>query len=206
MSGYTRTMEMLIEQLGRLPGIGARSAERIAFHLLKDQDGDAIRLADAIRELKERTRHCSRCYNLTEDDPCAICADPSRDGGLVCVVEQPRDLINIEATGTFRGVYHVLMGHLSPLEGIEPEDLTIDQLLRRVDNGVVREVILATNPTMEGDGTALHVASLLAGRPGPGGSPVQVTRLARGLPTGSQLEYANKSMLADAITGRQKMG
>ena len=201
MSGYTQTMERLIEQLGKLPGIGARSAERIAFHLLKASTEDAMQLADAIRNLKERTRHCSRCFNLTEDDPCSICADQARDKTTVCVVEQPKDLMNIESTGTFRGVYHVLMGHLAPLEGIEPSDLTIDPLLRRIEAEGVREVILATNPTMEGDGTAMHIAALLAGNP-----QCKVTRLARGIPSGSQLEYANKSMLADAITGRQKMG
>ncbi|MDD4889118.1 MAG: recombination mediator RecR [Phycisphaerae bacterium] len=201
MSGYTQTMERLIAELGRLPGIGARSAERIAFHLLKAKTDDAMRLADAIRDLKTRTRHCSRCYNLTEADPCPICSDPARDARTICVVEQPKDLMNIESTGTFRGVYHVLMGHLAPLEGVEPADLTIDPLLRRVESEGVREVILGTNPTIEGDGTALLIASLLAGREG-----VQVTRLARGLPSGSQLEYANKSMLADAISGRQKMG
>lgn len=194
-------MERLIAQLGRLPGIGARSAERIAFYLLKAETADALQLADAIRDLKQLTRHCKQCYNLAESELCPICSDASRDSGIVCVVEQPKDLINIESTGTFRGVYHVLMGHLSPLDEIEPSDLTIEQLVRRVENGTVREVILATNPTMEGDGTAMHVAARLAHLPN-----VQVTRLARGLPSGSQLEYANRSMLADAIAGRQKMG
>jgi len=198
--GYTQTMERLIEQLGRMPGIGPRSAERIAFHLLKASTEDALALADAIRDLKSKTRHCSRCFNLTEQDPCPICANPQRDARALCVVEQPKDLLNIESTGVFRGLYHVLMGHLSPLEGIEPDDLTVEQLIRRVENEAVEEIILATNPTMEGDGTALYVTSLLAGK------PVKVTRLARGLPSGSQLEYANKSMLADAISGRQKMG
>ena len=201
MSGYTQAMEKLIEQLGRLPGIGARSAERIAFHLLDAPKDEALALADAIAALKTKTRLCSRCYHLTEDDPCPICSDPTRDTGLICVVEQSRDLINIESTGTFRGVYHVLMGQVAPLEGVEPSDLTIDALIQRVRSTGVREVLLATNPTMEGDGTALHIASLLAAAPN-----VTVSRLARGLPSGSQLEYANKSMLADAIAGRQKMG
>ena len=200
MVAYTQTMERLIEQLGRLPGIGARSAERIAFHLLKTKAEDALALADAIRDLKTKTRHCSRCFNLTEQDPCSICADPRRDAKTVCVVEQPKDLLSIESTGMYQGAYHVLMGHLTPLEGIEPEDLTIDPLVKRVDNEGIQEIILATNPTMEGDGTALHIASVLA-RPG-----LKITRLARGLPSGSQLEYANKSILADAISGRQKLG
>ena len=168
---------------------------------MRESEVPAMRLADAIRDLKTRTRHCSRCYNLTEDDPCPICSDPTRDTALMCVVEQSRDLINIESTGTFRGVYHVLMGRVAPLEGVEPSDLTIDPLIQRVRSTGVREVLLATNPTMEGDGTALHIASRLAELPN-----VTVSRLARGLPSGSQLEYANKSMLADAIAGRQKMG
>ncbi len=198
--GYTEAMERLIDRLGNLPGIGARSAERIAFHLLKASGEEALALADAIRDVKTRTKHCSVCFNLTESDPCEICSDPKRDQATVCVVEQPKDLINIESTGSYRGVYHVLMGHLAPLEGIEPEDLTISQLRQRVENGTVQEVILATNPTMEGDGTALHVAQVLAD------AKVNVTRLARGLPTGSQLEYANKSMLADALSGRRPLG
>jgi recombination protein RecR len=202
MSGYTQAMEKLIQQLGRLPGIGARSAERIAFYLLDAPKDEAMALADSIVALKTRTRLCSRCYHLTEDDPCSICSDPSRDTGLMCVVEQSRDLINIESTGTFRGVYHVLMGRVAPLEGVEPTDLTIDALIQRVRSAGVREVLLATNPTMEGDGTALHIASQLAAA----APNVTVSRLARGLPSGSQLEYANKSMLADAIAGRQKMG
>lgn len=201
MSGYTQAMERLIEQLGRLPGIGARSAERIAFHLLKAERDEAMALADAIRDLKTRTRHCSRCYNLTEQDPCAICSDASRDQKTICVVEQPKDLLSIESTGMYRGVYHVLMGHLSALEGIEPQDLTVAALVDRVLSEGVAEVILATNPTMEGDGTSLHIAGMLAMMP-----DVKVTRLARGLPSGSQLEYANRSILSEAISGRQKLG
>jgi len=200
--GYTQAMARVIEQLGRLPGIGARSAERIAFHLLKAPSPEAMALAEAIGDLKTKTRSCSRCYNLTEQDPCSICSDPRRDQRIICVVEQPKDLISIESTGMYHGVYHVLMGHLAPLEGVEPTDLTIEQLLHRVENEGVREVILATNPTMEGDGTALHIASSLAAM---GSTDVKVTRLARGLPSGSQLEYANRSMLVDALSGRQKM-
>jgi recombination protein RecR len=197
--GYTETMQKLIERLGELPGIGARSAERIAFHLLRASSEDAVALADTIRDLKTLTRHCSQCFNLTEQDPCEICADPRRDVSVICVVEQPKDLISIESTGSYRGVYHVLMGHLAPLEGIEPGDLTIGQLIARSGDENVKEIILATNPTMEGDGTALHIAQELAS------CNVSVTRLARGLPTGSQLEYANKSMLADALSGRREL-
>ena len=184
-------------ELSRLPGIGMRSAERIAFHLLKQKPEEAMRLADAIRDVKARIKHCSVCYNLTEDDPCGICADTSRDQGLVCVVEQPKDLLALEAAGLYRGVYHVLLGRISPLEGINPDDLTIEGLVKRLESGIVREVIMGTNPTMEGDGTALFAANLLAG------TGVAVTRLARGLPSGSSLELANAQMLADALDGRR---
>jgi recombination protein RecR len=190
-----------MSELARLPGIGMRSAERIAFHLLKQSPEDALRLADAIRDVKTRIKHCSICYNLTEQDPCGICADPSRDQALVCVVEQPKDLLALEATGLYRGVYHVLLGRISPLEDMEPGDLTIEPLMERLTSGTVREIIMGTNPTMEGDGTALYVQGLVAARfPG-----VQLTRLARGLPAGSNIEYANKNILADAISGRQRM-
>ncbi|MGE5610271.1 MAG: recombination mediator RecR [Bacillota bacterium] len=200
MSGYTQSIQTLMDELARLPGIGMRSAERIAFHLLKEKAEDALRLADAIRDVKTRIRHCSVCYNLTESDPCAICSDASRDQGLVCVVEQPKDLLALESTGLYRGVYHVLLGRISPLDDIEPKDLTIDGLIKRITSGTVREVIMGTNPTMEGDGTALYIQNLLAQYP-----QVQVTRLARGLPAGSSIEYANRNILADAISGRQKM-
>ena len=157
-------------------------------------------LADAIRDVKTRIKHCSVCYNLTEQDPCNICADPSRDQGLVCVVEQPKDLLALESTGLYRGVYHVLLGRISPLEDVHPDDLTIEPLMKRLASGQVREIIMGTNPNMEGDGTALHIQGLVAQQPG-----VQVTRLARGLPTGSNIEYANRNILADAISGRQRM-
>lgn len=183
-------------ELARLPGIGPRSAERIAFHLLRASRDEALRLADAIRDVKEKLRHCSRCFNLTESDPCAICADPQRDQGLIVVVEQPKDLMLLESTNLIRGVYHVLMGHIAPLEGVEPADLTIDALVVRVKAGGVREVVLATNPTMEGDGTALFIQNAL--KP----LNVQISRLARGLAVGSQVEYASRAMLEAAITGR----
>ncbi len=200
MSSYTQSIQNLMNELARLPGIGTRSAERIAFHLLKQKQADAMKLAEAIRDVKMRIKHCSVCYNLTEQDPCSICADNSRDQSLVCLVEQPKDLLALEATGLYRGVYHVLLGRISPLEDVHPADLTIDALVKRVAAGLVREIIMGTNPNMEGDGTALHIQSLIAGYP-----DVSVTRLARGLPAGSNIEYANRNILADAISGRQRM-
>ncbi len=200
MSSYTQPIQNLMNELSRLPGVGIRSAERIAFHLLKQSPEEAMKLADAIRDVKTRIRHCSVCSNLTEQDPCSICSDASRDQAMVCVVEQPKDLLALEATGLYRGVYHVLLGRIAPLEGQEPGDLTIQGLMDRLAGGSVREVIMGTNPTVEGDGTALHLQNLLAAYP-----DVQVTRLARGLPAGSNIEYANRNILADAIAGRQKM-
>jgi len=201
MANYTQSIQNLMNELARLPGIGMRSAERIAFHLLKQNPEDALRLADAIRDVKARIKHCSICYNLTEQDPCNICADPSREQGVVCLVEQPKDLLALETTGLYRGVYHVLLGRISPLEDMDPGDLTIEPLMQRLASGSVREVIMGTNPTMEGDGTALYIQSLIGGR----FPNIQLTRLARGLPAGSSIEYANKNILADAISGRQKM-
>lgn len=188
-----------MSELESLPGIGPRSAERIAFHLLRAGKAEALQLAAAIRDVKQNLRHCSRCFNLTEADPCAICTDPRRDQALVVVVEQPKDLMLLEQTGLIPGVYHVLMGHIAPLEGVEPGDLTIGALVDRVKTGSVREVLLATNPTMEGDGTALYIHTVLE----PLG--VQVSRLARGLAVGSEVQYASRAMLEAAITGRTKM-
>ncbi len=201
MNGYTQSIQNLMSELARLPGIGVRSAERIAFHLLKQSPDEALKLAEAIRDVKTRIRHCSTCYNLTEADPCGICADASRDHGLVCVIEQPKDLLALESAGLYKGVYHVLLGRISPLEGIEPGDLTIEPLMERLASGAIREVIMGTNPTMEGDGTALYVQGLIGAR----FPNVQLTRLARGLPAGSNIEYANRNILADAISGRQRM-
>lgn len=194
--GVAETLAGLMAELARLPGIGPRSAERIAFHLLRVEPAEALRLADAIREVKARLRPCSVCYNLTEQDRCAICADPRRDHSLIVVVEQPKDVMLLEQTGLLSGVYHVLMGHLSALERIEPADLTIDALVERVRAGGVQEVVLATNPTMEGDGTALYIHEVLK----PLG--VKVSQLARGLAVGTQVEYASRAMLQAAITGR----
>lgn len=189
----------LKEKLQRLPGIGARSAERLAFHILLEPRDFAAGLASAILDVKDKVIHCRTCFNLTEADPCAICTDPSRDAGEVWVVEQPKDLMALESTGLIHGQYHVLMGHIAPLEGVEPDDLTIDALVQRVKAGVVREVVLALNPTLEGDGTALHIQSLLSEL------EVRVTRPARGLAVGSQIEYASVGMLEAAIRGRSPM-
>jgi recombination protein RecR len=201
MTSYTQSIQNLINELASLPGIGLRSAERIAFHLLKSRTEDAMKLADAIRDVKTRIKHCSICYNLTEQDPCSICTNASRDQGLVCVVEQPKDLLALESTGLYNGVYHVLLGRIAPLEGIEPGDVTVEPLMERLASGTIREVVMGTNPNMEGDGTALHIQNLIAQR----FPNVQITRLARGLPAGSNIEYANRNILADAIAGRQRM-
>lgn len=190
------SLDRLMAEFQRLPGIGPRSAERLAFHILRTEKDEALRLADAIHSVKENVRHCQRCFNLTESELCGICTDPKRDSTQIIVVEQPKEVLTLEATGVIHGVYHVLMGHIAPLDGVEPGDLTIGPLLERVRSGHVKEVILATNPTMEGDGTLLHIHSLLSG------TGVKVTRLARGLAVGSQLEYATPAMLEAAMTGR----
>jgi recombination protein RecR len=187
----------LIQELNRLPGIGPKSAERLTHHLLAAPRSEVFALADALRAIKEKVRRCGTCCHLTEHDVCELCSDPRRDPSLICVVEQPRDLMALERTSSYKGLYHVLHGRLAPLDGVGPEQLTIDRLLRRVQAGNVREVIMATNPTLEGDGTALYVSSVLA----PTG--VRITRLARGLPSGSVLEFANSQMLADALEGRR---
>jgi len=199
-ASYSGAVDRLIEAFGRLPGVGAKTAERLAHHLLKCPAEEALALAEAIRDVRDRVRHCQTCFHLTEADAplCAICRDPRRDPGLVCVVEQPRDLLALEKAGTYQGVYHVLLGRLAPLQGMGPDQLTLDALDARVRSGVVREVIMATNPNLEGDGTALLVANRLAD------TGVPITRLARGLASGSVLEFANKEMLADAINGRQR--
>jgi recombination protein RecR len=192
-------LERVLQHLNRLPGIGPKSAERLLYYLLSADAAEVLDLAQALRELKERIHPCRQCHHWTEHELCSICADPKRDASVLCVVEQPRDVIALERAGVYRGQYHVLGGRLAPLEGIGPEKLTVDSLLRRVQSGQVREVILATNPTFEGDGTALYLASVLA----PTG--VKVTRLARGLPAGSSLEFANSAMLADALEGRRSL-
>ncbi len=200
MAGTSGAVDRLIEAFGRLPGLGVKSAERLAYHLLKAPAEEALALAEAIRAVKESVRHCSACFHLTEAEQplCEICRDPRRDPGLVCVVEQSRDLLALEKSASFGGVYHVLLGRLAPLQGVGPQELTVDALERRVRSGGIRELIMATNPTLEGDGTALLVANRVAD------TGVAVTRLARGLASGSVLEFANKEMLADAINGRQR--
>jgi recombination protein RecR len=199
-SGRLEALERLIEAFGRLPGIGAKSAERLAHHILKCPPEEALALAEAVREVKERVHHCRNCFHLTEsaEELCSICRDPGRDHAIVCVVEQSRDLQAVERAGTYRGVYHVLLGRLAPLQGVGPDQLTVDALESRVRAGGVREVIMATNPNLEGDGTALLVANRLAEL------DVSISRLARGLASGSVLEFANKEMLADALSGRQR--
>lgn len=192
-----QALERLMEELQKLPGIGARSAERVTFHLLRSSTDEARALADAIIRLKQTIRHCRTCYNLTDQERCAVCVDPRRDHRQIWVVEQPKDVLALEATGLVEGSYHVLMGHIAPLEGVGPGDLTIEALRDRVRREGICEVILATNPTIEGDGTALHVQSILE----PLG--VKTTRLARGLAVGSQLEYATTAMLEAAIRERK---
>jgi recombination protein RecR len=187
----------LTQELGKLPGIGPKTAERLTHHLVAAERQEVLALADALRAIKEAIHPCRQCHNLTEGELCAICRDARRDPTVICVVEQPRDLSALERAATFRGLYHVLGGRLAPLDGIGPEKLTVDSLLRRVKAGGVQEVIMATNPTLEGDGTALYISNLLAG------TGVRLTRLARGLPSGSVLEFANSQMLADALEGRR---
>ena len=195
-SARIESLERLVNELKKLPGIGARSAERLAFHILRSTNDQAQALADAIVDLKKNIRHCSRCHNLCDQELCGICADPRRDCGQVWVVEQPKDIMVLESTGLVQGVYHVLMGHIAPLEGVSADDLTIEQLVARIKSESVREIVLATNPTMEGDGTALYLESVLQ----PLG--VRMVRLARGLAVGSQLEHATTAMLEAAIRGR----
>lgn len=199
MAQLSESVTRVIEQFARLPGIGRKSAERLTYHLLRVPKADALALADAIRDVRENVRYCKTCYNLAESEQCAICLDPRRDRSVLCIVEQPRDLMALEQAGVFRGLYHVLLGRIAPLEGVGPDQLTLDALVERVRTGEFREVIMATNPTVEGDGTALHISNLLAEY------PIQLTRLARGITTGSILEHTNKEILADALTGRQKL-
>ena len=198
-TGYTETVNKLIEELARLPGIGSKTAERLAFHILKSKPADALALAQAISDVKTKIKQCKTCYNFAETETCPICSDTRRDKSRICVVEQPKDVIVLEKTGQCKWVYHVLGGHIAPLDGIEPADLTIDKLVERVKAGGVEEIIMATNPNMVGDGTALYISSLLKG------TGVKITRLARGLATGTTLEYANSRMLSDAITARQPL-
>src|SRR5947199_2450720 len=192
------SVDNLVAQLTRLPGVGTRTAQRLAFHLLRAPKDEALALATALEEVKERVRFCRECGNFTEDELCAICEDARRDRTVVCVVEQPADLISVERTAEYRGLYHVLGGALSPLDGVEPEHLRIDELMRRVDRDGIEEVVLATNPNMTGEATAAYLADRLRGR-------VKVTRLASGLPVGGDLEYADEVTLGRALAGRREM-
>jgi recombination protein RecR len=195
---FSPSVENLIAQLTRLPGIGSRTAQRLAFHILQRPKDEVLALAAALAEVKERVRFCRECGNLTEEELCAICTDTRRDHALICVVEQPVDVVSLERTHEFRGLYHVLGGALSPLDGVEPGDLRIDELLRRVDANGVQEVVLAMNPNMTGEATAGFIADRLRGR-------VRVTRLASGLPVGGDLEYADEVTLGRALSGRREM-
>jgi recombination protein RecR len=197
---YPEPVARLIDALQRLPGIGPKTAQRLTFFLLKRPADEVRELSEALMAVKERIVYCRVCFNVTDEDPCRICADPARETGLICIVEEPNDLLAMERTGEFRGRYHVLLGALSPLDGIGPEDLKIRELLARLDAGGPAEVILATNPNVEGEATALYLAKLL--RP----LGVRVTRIARGLPVGGDLEYADQVTLSKALEGRREIG
>jgi recombination protein RecR len=192
---YAEPISRLIAELAKLPGIGQRTAQRLAFHILRDSEEDALALAEAIREVKEKVGLCEVCFNLAEGPRCRICEDTRRDGGVICVVEEPSDVIPIERTGEYRGLYHVLGGALSPIDGVDPDDLRIGELVSRIGDGEVREIVLATNPTTTGEATALHIAELLRDR-------VTITRLASGLPVGADLEHADEVTLGRALAGR----
>ena len=199
MATYARPVERLITELSKLPSIGPKSAQRIAFHVVRGRPDDARALADALREVKERIRPCRRCFNVTEAEECDICTDTRRDQSLICVVEDPYDIGSIERTGEYRGLYHVLGGALSPLDGIEPEDLRIAELVERVEKEGTKEIVVATNPNTTGEATALFIAQELKGM------PVRVTALASGLPVGGDLEYADEVTLGRAFAGRREI-
>ena len=199
MTFYAEPIARLLEELERLPGIGPKSAQRIAFHILKGDDETADHLADAITEVKRTIHFCSRCFNFASEDLCEYCADSKRDGSLICVVEEPRDVVAIERTGEFRGTYHVLQGAISPIDGIGPEQLRVRELILRLEDGSVTEVVVATNPNVEGETTAVYLARLIK----PLG--VKVTRIASGLPVGGDLEYADEVTLGRALEARREM-
>jgi recombination protein RecR len=199
-SSYAPAVQDLIDELGRLPGIGPKSAQRIAFHLLKLEKTDALRLAKAIAEAKDRIAFCTRCFNLAEGELCAICADPRREEGVLCVVEEPRDVVAVEKTEQYRGRYHVLQGALSPIDGVGPEQLRVRELLERARSEKIEEIILCTNPNIEGETTALYLAKLLQD------TGIKVTRIASGLPVGGDLEYADEMTLGRALEGRRELG
>ncbi|MBI2093501.1 MAG: recombination protein RecR [Candidatus Omnitrophica bacterium] len=196
---YAKPLTMLLQALERLPGIGPRSAERIAFYLLRTSREEARQLAQAIVDVKERLRFCTLCFNLSEADRCPVCQDPARDPSIICVVEEPKDVLAIEKTGSFRGLYHVLLGAIAPLEGVGPELLKIDELLHRLSEGTVQEVIVATDADKDGEITAAHLSKLIRGK------PIRLTRIASGIPVGSHLEYADQATLARALEGRREL-
>jgi recombination protein RecR len=199
LASYARPVERLITELSKLPSIGPKSAQRIAFHVIRGRPDDARALADALRQVKERIRPCRRCFNLTEGEECEICTDPRRDASVICAVEDPYDIGPIERTGEYRGLYHVLGGALSPLDGIEPEDLRIAELVERVEKEGTKEIVIATNPNTTGEATALFIAQELKD------TPVRVTALASGLPVGGDLEYADEVTLGRAFAGRREI-
>lgn len=199
MSFYAAPIARLLEELERLPGIGPKSAQRVAFHILRSDEASAARLAEALMEVKRSIHFCTRCFNLAEQDLCEICADPRREAGVICVVEEPRDVVAIERTGEFRGTYHVLQGAISPIDGIGPEQLRVRELITRIGAGGVEEIIVATNPNVEGETTALYISRLAK----PLG--VRVTRIASGLPVGGDLEYADEVTLGRALEARREM-
>jgi recombination protein RecR len=199
MSELTESVTWMIKEFEKLPGLGKKSAERIAYHLLKVEKKDALALADAIYAVKENVRYCKHCFNLTEQELCEICRDPKRNQTILCVVEQPRDLIALEQTGCYDGLYHVLLGRIAPLDKITPDQLTISALVDRIKTGLFTEIVMATNPTIEGDSTALYIIKQLESVR----ANIKITRLARGITTGNDLQFANKEMLADALSERQ---
>ncbi|MDR2755908.1 MAG: recombination mediator RecR [Planctomycetaceae bacterium] len=199
MSELTESVTRMIKEFEKLPGVGKKSAERIAYYLLKIEKKDALALADAIYAVKENVRYCKHCFNLTEQELCEICRDPKRNQTILCVVEQPRDLIALEQTGRYDGLYHILLGRIAPLDKISPDQLTIAALVERIKTGSFTEIVMATNPTIEGDSTALYIIKQLESVP----VKPKITRLARGITTGSDLQFANKEMLADAMAERQ---
>jgi recombination protein RecR len=199
MDAFTDSMKRLVEAFGRMPGIGQRTAERLTYYVLRSPKAEMEQLAQTLLDVKEKVGHCSQCHNITETDPCRICADSRRDASVVCVVEEPKDVFALEATGSFRGLYHVLMGRIAPLDGVGPESLEIASLLERVKRGTIQEVIMATNPNLEGDGTALFLSRKLSEL------GVRVTRLARGLASGSVIEHANSAILSEALAERKEM-
>lgn len=200
MSSYARPLEVLIDELGRLPGIGPKSAQRIAFHLLNVDRTDVQRLSDALIDVKDKVRFCERCFNVSEGPECEVCADPSRDQQVLCVVEEPKDIAALERTGAFRGRYHVLMGAINPLEGVGPEQLKVKELATRIASEDIEEIIICTNPNLEGETTAAYIARMLSSF-----DMIKVTRLASGLPVGGDLDYADELTLGRALEGRSAL-